>query len=90
MANHAKKAPTPPDDSHQTKADGLLIATARTIGSAAGVVVSLTGMHETPAQAKVDRSTINGKFPKNSKIRMPRRLKKTARKPSAKGQPVSA
>jgi hypothetical protein len=90
MENHVKEARTKPADSHQTKDDGLLTTAARKIGSAAGVVVSLTGMHQTAAQTKTERSTGNGKFSKKNKTRMPRRLKKALQKTSSNGHPVSA
>jgi hypothetical protein len=105
MKNDVRKARTKSSGSpRREQADGLLMAAARKIGSAAAVVVSLTGMHETPAQAKIAGSTvkgstvkgstikgsaITGKLPKGNKTRVPRRPKQTLRKNSPKRQPAS-
>jgi hypothetical protein len=81
MENDVKNAHSQQDDSHQTKADGLLAATARKIGSAAAVVVSsLTGPHESKPPAEREHSHLNGRFPKKHKARLPRRQKKASRK----------
>ena len=57
----------------QESPDGLLVAAAKTIGSAAGTIATAVGV-KTPAKPKVP------KLVKKNKARLPRRQKKAARK----------
>ena len=62
-------------ESTEKKTDGLLAATARVIGKAAGTVASTVGFRESPAPHSAETGK-PGKLPKHHKARLPRKQKK--------------
>jgi hypothetical protein len=73
MENSEKK-PT------ERKADGLLAATARVIGKAAGAVASTVGVRENIPASSTAPVSKPGKLPNRNKTRLPRRDKKALQK----------
>jgi hypothetical protein len=63
----------------QKPADGVLVATARSIGAAAGTIAAAVGI-TAPQKPKVP------KLVKTNKSRLPRRQKKTAQKAATKAK----
>jgi hypothetical protein len=67
----------PAKKAKQEEESGTIVAVAKTIGKAAGKIASLAGVHaEQPG-------TVDGKFVKKNKSRLPRKQKKAARKSGA-------
>jgi hypothetical protein len=58
--------------------ENVLVATAKTLGKAAGKIAALAGAKGEPETAQP--RTIKGRLPKANKARLPRRQKKKAQK----------
>jgi hypothetical protein len=56
---------------------GTIVAVAKTLGKAAGKIASMAGVHAEPS------GTVDGKFVKKNKSRMPRKQKKAMQKSGA-------
>jgi len=57
--------------------EGLLTTAAKAIGSAAGKVASIAGVHD---DSVVQKTKAQGKLPKKNKARTPRRVKKAQKR----------
>jgi hypothetical protein len=60
--------------------ENVLVATAKTIGKAAGKIAALAGAKGGPESAQPQARTAKGRLPKANKARLPRRQKKNAQK----------
>lgn len=64
----------------KSEESGLLVSTAKALGTAAGKIAAMVGATpEEPAPKK----SVKGRLPKKSKSRLPRRQKKAQRKMAA-------
>jgi hypothetical protein len=65
----------------EPKKENVLVATAKTLGKAAGKIAALAGAKGEPETAQPQARTIKGRLPKANKARLPRRKKKAQKKP---------
>jgi len=56
--------------------ENVLVATAKTIGKAAGKIAAMAGAKEEAEPAQPQARAIEGRLPKANKARLPRRKKK--------------
>jgi hypothetical protein len=86
MTNETEKTDT------DNKSQGILVATAKAIGKAAGTMASTVGHHKAPAlsaSAPEVQKSKRGKLPKRVKTRLPRREKKALGKAQLRSQAAS-
>jgi hypothetical protein len=66
--------------SEKTEKQNAIVTAARAIGSAAGSVAAVVGIHEQALRPTAAPPAKNGRFPKKNKARLPRLQKKRALK----------